>query len=385
MHGLQAIIEKGLDSHGQSAIAQMDIKRFYDSVLMLRVHRYLVHRGFNARLAACLLRLHVCPAVIITFAKCQVEIINRTIGVLTGTRTAGLLGRIPVEDVIQKRHHIWEQYCFKTDDHAFSLATFVDNLFSTGHSVEEAVAILQDCELHLQLAWGLSIGRDSKSFMAARGAPAPDPEAVDWAYSHGATFTALGHTLADNGSIKPCCSNTIGAMWRAFYANFGKRMRNAPRQDKIKLLNRAVLPIATYRMPRWPYQRTAAQRVDRTQGKMLSIALGVKVMADETPAAFVRRRNLIVSQAATSAGRWSNIWKSRVSKWSQHLNRPRNGNSWAAKTLHYHGKEWLQQQRITHAIGQFGSMLAGRTCTRSFPGVIHKRWHDGVDLALSEL
>jgi len=383
MHGLQAVIEKGLDSHGQSAIAQMDIKRFYDSIWMLRIHRYLVHRGFDVRLSACLLRLHVCPAVIITFARCEVAIGNRTIGVLTGTRTAGLLGRIPVEDTIQKRHHVWEQYCFKTDHHALALATYVDNLFSTGVSVVEAVAILQDCELHLQSAWGLSIGRDSKSFMAARGAPAPDPEAIAWAHSHGATFTALGHTLADNGSIKPCFSNTIGAMWRAFYGNFGKRMCNAPQQDKIKLLNRAVLPIATYRMPRWPYQRTAAQRVDRTQNKMLSIALGVKAMAHETPEGFVRRKNRIVSQAATSTGKWSAVWKSRVGKWSDHLNRAHNGNSWAAKTLHYHGKEWLQKQRIMHAVGQFGSMLAGRTCTRSIQGVIHKRWHDGVDLASS--
>ena len=362
----------------------MDIKRFYDSILMLRIHRYLLHRGCDFRLAACLLRLHMCPAVLITFANCEVGIGSRTVGVLTGTRTAGLLGRIPVEDVIQKRHHIWEQYCFKTDHDALALATYVDNLFSTGRSVGEAVAILQDCELHLQSAWGLSIGGDSKSFMAARGAPAPDPEAIDWAHSYGPTFAALGHTLADNGSIKPCCSNTIAAMWRAFFGNFGKSMRNAPKHEKIKLLNRAVLPIATYRMPRWPYQRTAAKRLDRVQNKMLSIALGVKAMAHETPEGFVRRRNRVVCEAATETGRWSATWKSRVCKWNEHLNRAHNGHSWAAKTLQYHGKEWLQQQRILNAVGQFGSMLAGRTCTRSIQGVIHKRWHDGVDLASSQ-
>lgn len=33
----------------------------------------------------------------------------------------------------------------------------------------------------------------------------------------------------------------------------------------------------------------------------------------------------------------------------------------------------------------FSSILAGRTCTRLIQGVVHKRWHDGVDLAASEL
>ena len=42
MHGLQSVIEKGLDAHGCSAIAQMDIRRYYDSIPIVRVYRYFV-------------------------------------------------------------------------------------------------------------------------------------------------------------------------------------------------------------------------------------------------------------------------------------------------------------------------------------------------------
>ena len=68
-------------------------------------------------------------------------------GVLTGIRTAGLMGRI--EDVILKRHEVWEQLFFKTDADALALATYVDNLFSTGSCAEDAIAILSGCEVHL--------------------------------------------------------------------------------------------------------------------------------------------------------------------------------------------------------------------------------------------
>lgn len=90
-------------------------------------------------------------------------------GVHTGTRTAGLIGRIPVEDVIQRRHPVWEITSFKTDQCSLALSTYVDNIFSTDTCAEDALAILEDCEQYLGECWSLKIGEDSKSFMCARG------------------------------------------------------------------------------------------------------------------------------------------------------------------------------------------------------------------------
>ena len=114
---------------------------------------------------------------------------------------------------------------------------------------------------------------------------------------------------------------------------------------------------------------------------MIGSLLGMKFQPGDDPATFALRRNRAAAKIATQSGRWSSIWRKQVANWNAHLQRPRNHRSWAYHTLHYHGKQWLQEQRITHAVGQRVSMLAGRTGTRAMPGIVHRRWHDGVDAA----
>ena len=106
-----------------------------------------------------------------------------------------------------------------------------------------------------------------------------------------------------------------------------------------------------------------------------------KFQNGEDPAAFVMRRNRAAAGVARRRGLWSDVWKKRVIAWNAHLGRELNKNSWAAKTLHFHGKEWLQQRRRMFAVGSQGSLLAGRTETRAGRGIVHRRWHDGVDHA----
>ena len=171
-------------------------------------------------------------------------------------------------------------------------------------------------------------------------------------------------------------------MWRSFHGTFGKSMRTAPLSMKLGLLDRSVLPIASYRMSRWPFQVHAAKRIDRTQTKMIRTLIGQRPRPDEDPAGFMIRCNRVAADTARNRGCWSNLWRKRVIDWSSHLHRDQNQSSWASKTLHFHGKAWLQEQRRLHAVGERTSLTAGRPCTRSFPGIVHKRWHDGVDTAM---
>ena len=160
-------------------------------------------------------------------------------------------------------------------------------------------------------------------------------------------------------------------------------MHSAPMPTKLKLMQHAVLPIASYRMPRWPYQTCSASRLDRTQTKMIGILLGLRRQAFEDTGDFLKRRNRAAAGVARQQGRYSAVWRKRVIDWHSHLGREVNHSSWAAKTLHYKGKAWLQEQRRIHAVGQHSSLIAGRTCTRAAQGVLHRRWHDGVDVAQS--
>ena len=172
-------------------------------------------------------------------------------------------------------------------------------------------------------------------------------------------------------------------MWRSFYGNFGKTLNSATLEMKLKLLDQAKLPIASYRMSRWPFQIHAAKRIDRTQTKMIRTLMREKFQSGEDPAAFVIRRNRAAASVARRRGLWSAVWKKRVIDWNDHLGRELNKDSWAAKTLMYHGKEWLQERRRMFSTGSSSSLLAGRTCTRASRGVVHRRWHDGIDIAKS--
>lgn len=111
------------------------------------------------------------------------------------------------------------------------------------------------------------------------------------------------------------------------------------------------------------------------QTKIIRILMNLKLQPGEDPEAFVRRRNHAAACEARQQGLWSDLWRRRVIDWSEHCGRARNQNSWASKALQYHGKAWLQEQRRLHVVGEFSSLTAGRTCTRSFPGIVHKRWH----------
>ena len=80
----------------------------------------------------------------------------------------------------------------------------------------------------------------------------------------------------------------------------------------------------------------------------------------------------------------------RVVAWDDHLSRPRNNHTWAAKLRGYKGKTWLMFREsllapATASRNSPVSVTAGRTGTRAFAGKVHTRWHDGVDYARHHL
>ena len=104
--------------------------------------------------------------------------------------------------------------------------------------------------------------------------------------------------------------------------------------------------------------------------------------------AYVRRRGEAARKKNSEHGVWSNHWFGRALDWDEHLARPRNLASWPAKLRDYRGRQWLIERRASFAPSVASrrssvSVFAGRTGTRSFPGKVHTRWHDGIDYARS--
>ena len=75
----------------------------------------------------------------------------RSFGVLTGTKSAAVAGRIPLIDVASRRLRTWAPLAFAAGGCQFCLGTFVDNPFTTGSDPLS----LQDVEVALKQRAGV--------------------------------------------------------------------------------------------------------------------------------------------------------------------------------------------------------------------------------------
>ena len=112
--------------------------------------------------------------------------------------------------------------------------------------------------------------------------------------------------------------------------------------------------------------------------------------AREEVDAYVRRRGKAARKLCIANGKWSALWFRRAVQWDEHLARPLNSYSWAAKLRMYRGRSWLMEQRSKFAssvasLASPVSMVAGRTGTRAMSGKVHMRFHDGIEYARTNM
>ena len=172
-------------------------------------------------------------------------------------------------------------------------------------------------------------------------------------------------------------------MWRAFWANCAMhRLRDVPLRQRLRMLDRSVLPVFDYRCSRWPPAATLEGRIDTCQRRMVSLLMRVPRQAGEEAPAFFRRRAREAKDLCRQRRWWSHRHCTRVLSWREHLERPRNRRSWAAQLLHWQGERWLQNRRTQ--LNSY-SVHAGRTDTRLAARRPRQRWHDGARFALEHV
>ena len=118
--------------------------------------------------------------------------------------------------------------------------------------------------------------------------------------------------------------------------------------------------------PRWP--KTA-----HTQNLPWQILRYAKF----APAAFCRRRAQRVSTLICQAGKercWASRFIRRCRDWQQHLMRPANARSWAAKALHTQDVQWLRRARVAANSRSCG----GRLGLRVAEGHVAARWDEAI-------
>ena len=274
------------------------------------------------------------------FADFVAKVANRSIGGLTGSRVAGALGRVPVEDMFVQKQRYWKQWGF---GRAIAAASFVDNIFVAGRSSTAAACILDDAASFLQQSWRLSIKPESRSIMQVFGADTDDFP-LHWPKS--TCFMGLGHLIVPDGSIDVCWQNTKRQAWASFWKNVStSETKKFAIRIRLAQIVRTVQPILVSRLSRYPFTVTMADKLDRLQRKMIAIAMGLRKGADEEPAQFIRRRGREAGVLQTSMGRWSRLWGHLVVGWAAHVERNTSKRSWSYKIIHIRNNEELAWRR----------------------------------------
>jgi hypothetical protein len=98
-HGIAMVIERGMDDRGRAGAAQCDIKGYYVNLSVLRIVLFLETRGLPRALAAAVVRQQMLPELFLSVGGFAEAVGHRSSGCLTGSRVAGALGRVPVEEI----------------------------------------------------------------------------------------------------------------------------------------------------------------------------------------------------------------------------------------------------------------------------------------------
>ena len=210
-HGLQLVLEKGLDDHGCAAAAQCDIQQFYDSLPLVLIMLWLSDNGVPWALVTAAIRHQACPLIFMNACAAKAPVRNRCIGGLTGSRVAGMLARIPVESTFIERAHIWRRWGFPLstdtgDRVVLCCASYVDNCFAVSTNPAGAICILEDLESVLKDKWRLIMKPSSRSHVEARGGNRGSLNEEKW--SRHDTLNVLGYLLQDKGSVRSCWVRT---------------------------------------------------------------------------------------------------------------------------------------------------------------------------------
>ena len=211
--GIQLVVEKSLDRKSQGAVAQADIRTYYDRIPMVRIAYFLLHAGVSPLLVGAILRHQLLPSVELGEAGMAARINVRSKGGLTGSRVAGACGRIPVEDTLKMLDRECSHLGFRVGSGVLTVSSYIDNLYAVSDSLFGAISLMKRAEQHLLTRWDLDFKPDSKKCMVPRGSQQGVSDRLIQEYPLNPTFDVLGHRVADDCSIAPCFRRTKAAMW----------------------------------------------------------------------------------------------------------------------------------------------------------------------------
>lgn len=377
---LSQIVEKALDNKSTGALSQADIKAYYDHLDLVLCVRWLLEVS-PALLDPCVviagLRWQMLPVVHVTTGIGAFGIGRRTGGAITGSRCAGVFGRIPVEESVRHCEAVIKRHGWRAGDRLFGVGCFVDNLFCAGQSLGGSLCIADALERRLRQRWLLGIKASSRQAMPVAGAPECGQLAQyvrDWpGWSFRAWFRCLGMRLDNRGSAIPDFREVRQQVLASVVLNFGSQVKKAlTREGRLKVIERVGASIFDYRNSRWPLSPSLARAEDALQRRILLIAHGSARRADEDLDTWQRRRSREAGVEARQVGLWSERHAKRMLMWRAHVERDSARGSMLSHLWHHQNAAWRMSRRErAGSSSSFAGRLDSRVLTHVCP-----RWED---------
>ena len=417
--GLNLVIEKGLDLKSRAAIAQADIATYFDCLPVFRIVMWLFVRGVERSLLAAIIRHQLCTVLKVSRGSTRVSLKARSSGGLTGSNVALTLSRIPVESAFLELLPSCRLKGFAAGSSRLVFGSWVDNIYTAAHSVDEAVELISEVFKHLRLTWNLDMKEKSGVVLPCKGA-----DLTDYSESSGiqvtADFVVLGWHLTDNGSMSLQWRALQAAAWSAFWLNVRARSwKQFGLRRRFALLQRCVRPIILFKLQVFAPTKFWVTQLDKLQKHMLSRTLGWHRLPFEDFKVYWQRVSVGVRKyLGTSVSVWSTDWLKSTVKWDQHAGKDfleqerfvqsfrsyfedihvtsfsddahfgavqhfSTNFSWAAKLTRYMTEDFFNARRVTENRGGLFGAIHTRTSTRAVSGHVLHRYHDSVMFARS--
>ena len=167
--GLQLVVEKGMDLKSKASIAQADVSSYYDNLPVLRIVMWLLARGVERPLLACIVRHQLCSQIKIVRGVVSFVVASRSCGGLTGSTVALTLARIPVESAFLELAPTNRLKGFAVGSTRLVFASWVDNIYAAAHTPEDACDLVSSVFKHLSVVWNLQVKDKSAVVLACKG------------------------------------------------------------------------------------------------------------------------------------------------------------------------------------------------------------------------
>ena len=362
--------EKSLDCGSIGALVQEDVRWHFDTLSIPSIMQWLLKHDVEPALVGAALRAQMLPQIMIRCQAAECVISGRATGGLTGSRVAGSLARIPIEQTLATVARMAGSQGFAAGEVRLTLASYVDNIFVLGKDGPSAVLIADKFEELLASQWKQTIKPSSREIMVPKGARVGAVNLKRWKLVE--NMNVLGNTIQHNAETDLAWIDTerraMGILFRRAHSGVTKYLSAISRE---KILNLTIKPYLLFRLTPSPLSEHRVYQVEKLQRRCYSTVSGISQQPEESKIVFHKRKHHELSIMMQRGGLWHRaVCKGHLS-FRSHIERSAARGEWGGV---------LEQWQDTSVAA---AMLAGRRLWRKFQGHVAQRWASAAAVATS--